>query len=332
MAAIGADNPTLLDIAKMVDPNGRMARVVNLMKQRSAIVEDAVWTEGNMPTGHRVTSTVGLPTPQWNRVNKGVTTSKTKEAQYDEACGLLEAASEVDARLMDIYGGDKFAAYRAHMDMQHQLAMTQELETALFYHTTSLTPERINGLTPRYDATTAESGGSQVIKADAAASGSDQTSAWYVSWGENATHCIYPSGSNGGLQSKDMGLLELEDASGGKYPGYKTYHSWKPGLVVEDYRQNVRVCNIDTGSLSASGTNIVEALVRGYWQIQNPNIGKLRLYMNRTLATFLHLQARKESINNPAVLTTIEGKPVLTFMGVPIRITDSLLSTEAVVS
>lgn len=332
MAAIGDAAPTLLDVAKMVDPNGRLAQVVNLMKQRSAIVEDATWMEGNMPTGHRVTSMVGLPSPTWNRVNKGVATGKHKNAQYDEACGLLEAASEVDARLQDIYGGDKFAAYRAQMDAAHQLSMVQELETALFYHSTALTPERINGLTPRYDVTTAESGGSQIIKADAAPSNSDQTSAWYVSWGPEATSCIYPSGSDGGLKSKDMGLVELEDVSGAKYPGFKTYHSWKPGLVVADYRQNVRVCNIDTSALSASGTNIVEALVKGYWQIQNPNVGKLRLYMNRTLATFLHLQARSQGINNPAVVTSIEGKPVMTFLGVPVRITDSILSTEAIVS
>lgn len=332
MAAIGADNPTLLDIAKGVDPNGRLAKVVNLMKQRSSIVEDAVWMEGNMPTGHRVTSTVGLPSASWNRVNKGVATSKHKDSQYDEACGLLESASEVDARLQRIYGADKFAAYRSRMDMAHQLNMVQTLEEAFFYQTTSSTPESLNGLTPRYDVTTAESGGAQIIKADSGASGADQTSAWFVKWGEDATHCIYPQGSMGGLESKDMGLVELEDVAGAKYPGYKTYHSWMPGLVVNDYRQNVRVCNIDTGALAASGTNIIEALIRGYSQIQNPDGGRLRLYMNRTLFTFLHLQTRKEAIANPAVVTVVEGKPVMTFMGIPVRISDSIRITEAVVS
>lgn len=331
MALIGIDNPTLLDVAKTIGPDGRLARIVNLMKQRSPMVEDAVWMEGNLPTGERVTSMVGLPTPTWNRVNKGVATGKHRDAQYDEACGLLEAASEVDARLQKIYGA-AFANYRAKMDMAHQLSMVQELETALLYHSTAITPERINGLAPRYDATTAESGGAQIIKSDAAASGSDQTSAWYIKWSEDATHCIYPQGSQGGMESKDMGLVELEDATGAKYAGFKTYHSWMPGLVVRDYRQNVRVCNIDTSALSASGTNIVEALVRGYHQIQNPEGGRLRLYMNRTLATFLHLQARKEGINNPAVVTSIEGKPVLTFLGVPVRITDAITITEAVVS
>ena len=121
MAAIGDAAPTLLDIAKTIDPNGRLAQVVQLMKQRSAIVEDATWMEGNMPTGHRVTSMVGLPSPTWNRVNKGVATGKHKTAQYDEACGLLEAASEVDARLQDIYGGDKFAAYRQLPSLQEYL-------------------------------------------------------------------------------------------------------------------------------------------------------------------------------------------------------------------
>ncbi len=331
MAAIGVDNPTLLDVAKTLDASGNVARVVNLMKQQSPLVEDAVWMEGNLPTGHQVTSTVGLPSPTWNRVNKGIATGKHQDAQYTEACGLLEAASEVDDRLRDIYGAG-FAAYRAKMDQNHQLAMVQELETAIIYHSTTAAPERINGLAARYDATTRPSGGSQIIKADASPSGSDQTSVWLIKWAEDACHMIYPKESMAGLKSKDMGLVELEDANGAKYPGWKTYHTWKPGLVVADYRQVVRVCNIDTSALSASGTNLVEAMIRAYHQIQNRNGGRLAFYCNRTVSTFLHLQSRKEAVNNPAVVTAIEGKPVMTFLGVPVRQTDAILNTEAIVS
>lgn len=331
MAAIGTDNPTLYDVARALDSKGRLTRVVNLMKQRSSIVEDAVWTPANGNTKHTVTSVVGLPSPVWGRINKGVATTKHKEAQYEESIGMLEDASEIDARIKRVEGAN-FAAYRSRRDEMKQVAMAQALETALFYQSTTASPESINGLSPRYDATTQPSGGAQIIKADASPSGSDQTSAWFVKWGEDATHMVYPDGASAGIDMKDMGEVELEDAAGAKYPGYKTYLNWLVGLVVEDFRQNVRVCNIDTSALSASGTNIVEALVRGYHRIQNPEGGRLRLYMNRTLAVFFQLQARKEGINNPVLTTVIEGKPMMTFMGVPIRITDSITDTEAIVS
>jgi hypothetical protein len=331
MAAIGTDNPTLFDVARAKDSKGRLTRIVNLMKQRSSIVEDAVWLPANGNMKHTVTSVVGLPSPVWGRINKGIATTKHKEAQYEETMGMMEDASEIDARIKRIEGPN-FAAYRARADDNKQLAMVQTLETAVIYQTTVAQPEAINGLAPRYDVTTQPSGGAQIIKADSGASGSDQTSAWYVKWAEDACHMIYPEDGNMGIETKDMGEVELEDAAGAKYPGYKTYFNWIAGLVVEDYRQVVRVCNIDTGALSPSGTNIVEALVRGYHRIQNPEGGRLRLYMNRTLMTFLHLQARKEGIANPVLTTVIEGRPVMTFMGVPIRLTDSILDTEAVVS
>lgn len=330
MAAIGTDNPTLYDVVRSLDSQGRLTRIVNLMKQRSALVEDAVWTQSNGKSKHTVTSVVGLPSPVWGRINKGVATSKHKEAQFEEALGMMEDASEIDARIKRIEGSN-FANYRSRMDDMKQLSMVQTLETAIIYQSTVAAPESINGLAPRFDSTTQPSGGAQIIKADAAAAGSDQTSAWFIKWAEDACHMVYPESATAGIEMKDMGEVELSDAGGAKYPGYKTYFNWITGLVVEDYRQVVRVCNIDTGSLSASGTNIVEALVRGYHRIQNPEGGRLRLYMNRTLMTFLHLQARKEGIANPMITQVIEGKPVMTFMGVPVRITDSITDTEAVV-
>lgn len=330
MAAIGTDNPTLLDVAKMLDSSGRLTRIVNLMKQKSPIIEDAVWTEANGRTKHVVTSVVGLPTPSWGRINKGVARSKHKDAQYDETMGLLESSSEADARLQSVYGS-KFAAYRAKLDDHHMLALVQELETGLLYHSTTTTPERLNGMGVRYDSTTQQSGGSQIVLCDAAASGSDQTSAWFITWGEDATHCIYPEGSMAGIKSTDMGLQQALDGSSNPYPAFVTYHEWWPGLVVEDYRQNVRVANIDTSAISASGTNLVEALIRGYNKIHTPT-ARTRLYVNRTVNTYLHLQSRKEMINNPAVVREFEGKPVMTFMGIPVRVSDAILSTESVIS
>jgi hypothetical protein len=52
----------------------------------------------------------------------------------------------------------------------------------------------MHGLAPRLDATTATPAGAQIIKADAAAAGSDQASIVLVGWGPKGVHMIYPEG------------------------------------------------------------------------------------------------------------------------------------------
>ena len=84
MSVLGAKNPTLLDVAKSLDPDGSTADVVELLNQTNEILLDATWAEGNLPTGHRVTVRTGLPSVVWRRLYGGVPASKSKRAQVDE--------------------------------------------------------------------------------------------------------------------------------------------------------------------------------------------------------------------------------------------------------
>ena len=82
---------TLLDWAKRLDPTGKVARVVEMLEQTNEILQDMLWMEGNLPTGHRTTVRTGLPSVAWRLLNGGVTPSKSTTAQIDEQCGMLEA-------------------------------------------------------------------------------------------------------------------------------------------------------------------------------------------------------------------------------------------------
>jgi hypothetical protein len=50
--------------------------------------------------------------------------------------------------------------------------------------------------------------------------------------------------------------------------------------------------------------------------------------MNRTIATYLELQAINKT-NTLLTLTDIQGKPIRAFRGIPIKISDAILNTEA---
>jgi hypothetical protein len=55
MATIGANALTLADWAKRLDPQGKVPSIVELLAQSNEILQDMLWVEGNLPTGHRTT-------------------------------------------------------------------------------------------------------------------------------------------------------------------------------------------------------------------------------------------------------------------------------------
>ena len=71
MATLANGVLTLADWAKRLDPEGKVPVVAELLSQRNAILEDAVFQEGNLPTGHRVVIRTGLPTVYWRSSEPG---------------------------------------------------------------------------------------------------------------------------------------------------------------------------------------------------------------------------------------------------------------------
>ncbi len=53
MSTLSAVNPTLLDVAKRLDPNGNIDKIVEILNQTNEILDDATFMEGNLTTGRR---------------------------------------------------------------------------------------------------------------------------------------------------------------------------------------------------------------------------------------------------------------------------------------
>ena len=71
MSALAASHPTLLDLAKRLDPDGKIDVIAEILTQENPILEDMNFVEGNLPTGHRTTIRTGLPTPTWRKLLVG---------------------------------------------------------------------------------------------------------------------------------------------------------------------------------------------------------------------------------------------------------------------
>ena len=338
MATLSTTNLTLADWAKRTDPDGRVPVVAELLSQTNEILDDAVFKEGNLPTGERVVIRTGLPTVYWRALNQGIPSTKSTTAQVDEACGMLEARSEVDKDLAMLNGNT--AQFRLSEDTAFLEAMNQTQATTMFYGNPATEPKSFLGLAGRYSSL---SGGNAANVLSAGGSGSDNTSVFLVCWGDNTVYCPFPKGSKAGLIHEDLGEQTVYDSSN-RMQAYATRYQWKNGLVVKDWRYVVRIPNIDVSDLiaqtgsqaSTAATNIIKLMARAIYRIPNMTMGRCAFYMNRTVHSGMALAALDKSnavLNINQGLTQF-GQPNswLSFLGVPLRKVDSLVNTESVVS
>jgi len=333
MATLSSNVLTLADWAKRLDPNGKVPSIVELLSMTNPILDDMLFAEGNLPTGHRTTVRTGLPTAAWRLLNQGVQPSKSTTAQIDEACGMLEAWSEVDKDLAELNGNT--GAFRLSEAQAFIEAMNQEMASTLFYGNSGTSPEEFTGLAPRYSSLSAANAQNIVV---GGGSGSDNSSIWLTTWGQNTLFGIFPKGSKAGLIHDDMGLVTVETTAGiagTRLRAYQDRWQWKNGIALKDWRYVVRIPNIDISALVAktSAADLIELMIKAIHRLPNMNMGRPVFYMNRTVFQMLDIQRRDDVISGGGlVYKDVDGKATPTFRGIPIRVCDALLETEAVVA
>lgn len=333
---------TLNDFAKSIDPNGSVASTIELLNQSNEVLQDMTWMEGNLPTGHQTTARTGIPTATWRKMYKGVPPSKSTRAQIIDTCGFLEARNEIDVKVAGLNGNT--AAFRMSEAMAQIEGMNQSLCETLIYGDTDVNPERFTGLTPRYNSLSA--GSAQNI-VDAGGTGSDNTSVWLVLWGEQTITGIYPKGSPAGLDHKDLGEIDAFDDSNNRYRAVSDLWRWDCGLSVKDWRYAVRIANVDvsdligqTGTQAASAsTALIKTMIRAMARIPMMSMGRPVFYANRTVKEYLSIAALDKSSSALAVQPAINqfgtvapgsvNNGTTTFLGIPVRTVDRILSTEA---
>jgi hypothetical protein len=329
MATLGANVVTLADWAKRLDPDGRIATIVELLEQTNDILPDMNWKEGNLPTGHRVTIRTGLPGVAWRLLNQGVQPTKSTTAQSDEQIGMLEAWAEVDKDLADLNGNT--SEFRLSEAMAFIEAMSEEFAQTLIYGNSSTAPEEFTGLAVRYSSKSANNGQNIV---DAGGTGSDNSSIWLVVWGERI-YGIFPKGSQAGLVHEDLGEVTVETTAGiagNRMRAYQDRWQWKGGIAVKDWRYAVRIANIDISLLIAktSAADLTDNMIKAIHRIPNLRGGRPVFYMNRTCLQMLDIQRRDDVISGGGlVYQVVDGVLTPTFRQIPIRVVDQLTETEA---
>lgn len=332
MAVLGTSNPTLADLAKVTDPDGSIADVVEILNATNEILMDMTFLEGNLTTGHRTSIRSGLPTPTWRKLYGGVQPTKSRAVQVTDNTGMMEDYSEVDKALVDMAGNP--AAFRLQEDRPHIEGMNQEFASTLFYGDESTAPEEFTGFAPRYSSLSAENGDNII---SGGGSGSDNASIWLICWGPNTCHGIIPKGSKAGIQQRDLGEVTIENADGnnGRMQAYRTHYRWDVGLSVRDWRYVVRIANIDRSLLTSdisTGADLNDLMHQAWTELPSTSAGRCAWYMDKQVMSFLRRQTSNAVQNSTLSVDMVGGTMQTSWGGIPIRRCDALRTNEATVS
>jgi hypothetical protein len=347
MATIGSVALTYADWAKRMDDGYRVASIIELLSQTNEILDDIIVMEGNLPTGHKTTVRTGLPQATWRLLNSGVPNAKSTTAQIIDTCGNLETYAVIDKDIADLNGNTaefRLSEVRAFLE-----GMSQQVATTLIYGNQHINPERFTGLAPRYSTVTAATAQTAANVLDGGGTGSTNTSLWITTWGSDTLHGIFPKGKMTGLQHRDMGEWPVQDSNGNTYQAYRDHFKWEIGLTLRDWRYCARIANIDVTALTGvSAANLINLIIRALYRLPTApagataiqtsdtpavraNMGRVVIYCNRVVRTYLDLQAMNKT-NVLLQLREFNGKVVTTFREIPVRTCDAILSNEAQVT
>ncbi|MBE7713712.1 MAG: phage capsid protein [Cyanobacteria bacterium SIG26] len=325
---VGETYLTLKDKLAQTENGKITSTVIDLLSNTSSVLEDAVVVECNSGHHHKTTVRNGLPEAEFRKYYGGVSCSKGEYTQVTDATGMLEVYSEVDKSLADLNGDVN--QFRLNESQGFLEAMNQTVEENIFYGNKDTNPAGFDGLANRYNKiSTADDKTIGNFVIDAGGQGDENTSIYFVTWGNLHTHLIYPKGSKAGLQHEDKGPQTKQLPDGKMYEVYRSHYKWDVGLTVRDYRSTARIANIDVANLNA--TDLIDKMVDAWAAIEDyAKTGKTVIYCNRKVRTALHKQAMNKT-NVHLSISEYAGKPVVEFLGIPIKTCNKILNTEDIV-
>lgn len=325
-------NPvTYADWAKTRDPDGGTADIVEVLELSNPILKDIAVQEANMTEGQRTTIRAGQPRGTWVGYNEGSVPVKGASRQVDDKPGRMQAYNEVAVALAKLEA-DK-AAFMFSESKATIAGMGLDHAETLFYGNSNVNPKRFMGIMPRFNDLTAESG-RNVLNGQPGgnqAGNGTLTSIYSITWGSETAFEFFPKGSNVGLNMQDLGEHTVHDAAGGKYQAYQVFFEQFVGFCVKDWRSCYRIAQLAAADLNADSVNLTNLLIKAQHRLRSNNMGQQVIYCNEAVYTALDIRASQTVGNVHLSMREWAGEEIVHFRGIPIRMCESILSTETYV-
>jgi hypothetical protein len=332
MAVLPNGQPTLVDAAALTTDSGSAVAIAEVLHATNPSLDDIPFTQANSTTGHKISARQKLPEAYLRRINQGIAPSKSGYGSILEAPGLFNALGQVDAKLVEL-AVDK-QRFRFMENKGHIEALGQKFFQSLFYGDPNVIPEDFMGIAPRY-ASLAATDRTAVQILDAGGTGADLTSIYLVGWGEGSVMGFYPKGTQAGIKHTPLPQSMITDADGLKYLGYEDWFDLNAGLAVQDYRNIVRIANIDVSDLQAgtphggitAGAKLIDLMTIALEMLNSTDGVRPVFYAPRVIATYMRLQIQNKA-NVWLSTGEIAGRKVTQFDSYPVRRVDAISLNE----
>jgi hypothetical protein len=320
---------SLVEQVKRLDPDGTTATIVEVLNRKMGdMLSEAPWLKSNDIWTNKTVRRGTLPTATRRKLNGGVGTSMSRTTEIMDVMEMLETYGEYDKAWIDSF--DEPAKVRLGEAKAFIEGIGQQLISDILYCDSNADPDGMHGLAPRLATVDDE----YVI--NCGGSGSDVTSIYVVTWGEDKVYLTYPKNiPNFGIEHKDLGEVTISTAttsaaSTAQYQGYRDWFGVKCGLVVKDPKCIGRVANIETSGNSNTfdEDNLITLL-------ENMNVDSTtRIYCNQTIITQARIKLKDKTNVHWVPQQGLGGLPFLTFDEIPVRKIDKsiLLNTEDAIS
>lgn len=329
MAELTATLPTFAEMAKTVDPSWKEALpIIELLSKRHGLYAALRWQEANMGIAHRTAVRTGLPSAAYRMFNLGLDPSDGSFANASFPVAKIGTLAEIDAELLKIAPNRE--AYAAQKVMGHIEAVLAKLSNEMFYGTAA-TADGIIGLSAMYASTTAEN--AQNLFDAGGTDNADNTSIWLLNVGPNLFGS-YPRGTPAGIERQVIGEETSESlgSSGKRGRVWREFIHVGAGIVVEDWRDAVRVASIDVSAMLAesSDADLLKLTRRAKHRILSRPVYDRKWVMHPTTWEFIqHQRDAKQVAGGGVSKATIDGVEVPTLHDIPVVIDDNIVLTEA---
>lgn len=320
------DRLTILEQAKRREL-GNIAVIAELLEEFNEYTIDAPTTEANDVFSHLYTKRVQLPKIGYRNINEGAQRSSSKTEQVRESITLLEVWAEIDEQLIDKESSPQQA--RQNELVSFIEAGAQSFARKLTYGQKANEVRQFDGLHTRFNSLSLPNVSQPAVPGSSVGV---QSSVWMIEWGMDTVHLVYPKGSGSiGLDERDYGKLRVTDENNNPFSAYVNQMKWEFGLVIKDDRAVQRICNLETTDDTKNfvAPDNVRTLIRAKNQLTRMGRNAV-IYCNRETKATFDIYAMEKS-NGFYFQENITGGPLATFQGIPIRMVEQLLNTEAVV-
>lgn len=342
--------PTLADVTSRLGGDSKPLYIAEMLSQAIELTADMPFKEANEIGGHEFSFRTSIPTGYFRQINQGVPYGKSTTGKSRLGVASLEGFSQVDRLLAEASGS--IPQFRESEDVAFIEGMGQTMEETSFYGNTATAPAEFMGLSSFYNTLTQSSAQNAQNVINGGGVASSNASIWLVCWGERTIYSVYPRGSRAGLVSEDWAdQTPAYDNLGNPFPAYTTYFRQQMGIIPEDWRFGVRIANIDVTAAGLAGPTALDLFVAMNQMVMLPpmlskqssgvtktdaptySVPGIRpvIYCNRSVRGFMDVQGMRDR-NVLLSLNDAAGKVQDMFRGIPIKISDRLLTTEDTVS